>query len=298
MSISAPNLEREGMRVDPETGTTEIVEFFGAQSQRLFSTRYIPARPPIGGLLVCPSIYAEHLNSYRMEVTLARLVAARGIAVQRFHYRGHGHSDGAPKDVSFQTMVQDAIDAASRLEGSGVTVGAFHGTRWGALIAASAARRSETGAVALWEPVMSADDYFREAFRAHRIGGLREGGGQAPRDTVGTEMQERGFAEVVGFPIYPAFVESSRGRTLESELSDGLHQIFIGQIGKAREPRPSYRRAIEAWRTANLEVHLEVHRQEEISWFLPNARRKQETRRPLIEATVNWLIATIKSQRG
>jgi hypothetical protein len=293
MSGFSIDRNREGVRVDPDTGTIEVVEFFGDGPGRIFGTRHLPAVPVIGGLVICSSIHAELLSSYRMEVALARAVAPRGIAVQRFHYMGHGHSDGRTEDVLYEGMVRDALAAAERLQHDGIEVTSFLGTRWGALPAASAVSRFDEAALALWEPVLSGEQFFREAFRARSISDLRDGGGfGASHIDTDEEMRSRGFVEVTGFPIHSALYETSTARTLAEELGDTPRPLFIGQIGRGKEPRASYRNAMDGWRNAGLEVHLQIHRQEEISWFLPSARRKQDTNQPLIEATADWLVKT------
>lgn len=300
MSTFPVELAPDNIRVDPDTGVTEIVEFFGDGPDRIFGTRHIPAGPVIGGLLICSSIHAELLNSYRMEIKLARNVAARGIAVQRFHYRGHGNSGEDVEGVTYDGMVRDAVTAAEHLREGGPAITSFLGTRWGALIAGSAAARFDGATLALWEPVVSAQQFFREAFRQRLIGDyVREGRVEgAPPDDVATEMQNRGFVEVMGYTINAALQATSEGRTLAGELGGAPRRVFIGQIGITNEPRVAYRKLMDAWQEAGFEVHVEIHRQEEISWFLPNARRTQETRQPLIEATADWLVEAHRQMAG
>ena len=249
--ISEAPLDHPGVRTDGETGTREIVEFFGSRSEKLFGCRYIPGRAAIGALVICSSIHAEHLNSYRTEVLLGRAVAARGIAVERFQYRGHGHSDGESADATFETMVEDALDAVERIVATtGTSKLAFLGTRWGALIAAAAAYRYPGVPLALWDPVTTTDQFFKDAFRAKRIHELRQGIEASSSEELLAQLRTQGLVDVFGYPIDRATYDSSVGRTLAGELGESERPVFIGQIGPGKDPRGHYRRVMEGWSTA------------------------------------------------
>ena len=86
---------------------------------------------PVASVLVCPSILTDLVSNYQRETRLSRALAADGIAVARFHYRGTGHSEGDPLAATFETMVRDAADALAHLAAHATTdsVG-FVGSRW------------------------------------------------------------------------------------------------------------------------------------------------------------------------
>src|SRR6185295_6117614 len=97
----------------------------------------------------------------------------------RFHYRGNGNSDGDEAAVTFDSLVADARDAANALKAwTGVREVTFLGTRFGGLIAAAAARLEGARDVVLWEPVLEARGYFREANRARLVQSASRGEGQ------------------------------------------------------------------------------------------------------------------------
>src|SRR3989304_5088377 len=124
-SSSAVTPRKEGevsLRVDfPQTiqrvlaggQVHETAGFFGLPGERLFGGTHLPAGAIHGGLVISSSIGPEQLTSYRNEVVLARRLAAAGVAVQRFHYRGSGHSDGEDVDLTLGTMVGGAAAAAA-----------------------------------------------------------------------------------------------------------------------------------------------------------------------------------------
>src|SRR3954447_25668070 len=95
---------------DDRTGVTEEATFLGEGRSRFLAFLHRPrAATPVGGVLLCGSLYQDlHLN-YRPEVLLARALAARGFAVARFQYRGTGNSDDIDGGaVTWESMVADA----------------------------------------------------------------------------------------------------------------------------------------------------------------------------------------------
>lgn len=286
---------KSATRIDADTGVTERVEFFGSGTERIFGTRYLPGGTIKGGLVVCSSIHAEMLNAYRREVLLARAVAGRGVVVQRFHYRGQGHSDGESSEMTFERLVDDAVTAAARLsEETGVASPAFLGTRFGALVAAAAVSRYEGAPLVLWDPIMDGEQFFKDAFRATMMSAVKEQRGNAQSTAnLLKDIEREGFTDVLGYAVHAQLLESTKGRSLAVELKGEPRPIFIGQIGRSSEPRPQYRHAIEDWTKLGFEVHLEILRQDEISWFLANERKLQESRQPLADASVDWLAESI-----
>src|SRR5207253_10522741 len=119
------------------------------------------------GVVICSSICNDFLHNYRREVELARELAANGIAVARFHYRGLGNSDGDEAAVTFDSMVDDAREATAHLRAlTGVSKVSFLGSRFGAPIAAALASGEVGAPLVLVDPTVEASKFFREAWRA------------------------------------------------------------------------------------------------------------------------------------
>src|SRR5262249_25523593 len=118
-------------------------------------------------VVFCHSVGIEHMVTQRMEVLGARAATDAGFAAFRYNSRAHGGSGGDPKDTTFTDLVDDACAAADYArQQSGATRVIWVGIRFGCLIAAQAiARRNDTAAVALWEPMHEGVEYFRGAIR-------------------------------------------------------------------------------------------------------------------------------------
>jgi alpha-beta hydrolase superfamily lysophospholipase len=113
-------------------GIAEEVAFVGDLGNRMFSVLHRPLDSPVAAVVLCPSLYADAIHNYRREVELARALAARGIAVQRFQYRGTGQSDGNDLDITYERLCDDSQEVlahAAAATGGNVNLGWPHRAR-------------------------------------------------------------------------------------------------------------------------------------------------------------------------
>ncbi len=219
------------------------------------------------------------------------MLAANGVAALRIHYRGTGDIDGADAAMTFGTMREDALAAASHVLEELSPLGvAFLGTRLGALFAASAAARHEGAPLILWEPVLEARRYFREAWRARAIFGIKEGTPQAGKSLVDVLAAE-GVVDVLGYPVYPALYESAIERTLLEEAGGGTRPVLNVQGAGSAARQADLERMTEALRTNGCPVDVEVLPFEIVGWFLGPARIRevQPHVSTLVARTSSWL---------
>jgi alpha/beta superfamily hydrolase len=164
----------EGDEAGGDGGTHEEVEFFGGPDL-VFGCRHVPNGIATAGVVVCSPLPYGAVTVYLPDARLGCHLARAGIVVQRFHYRGTGHSDGDPAAITLDTMADDARDALAHLrQRSGVERVAVVGTAAGATIAALVARELPGAPVALWRP-------FEPAAPDHRLVDLI---GQGPRPVL------------------------------------------------------------------------------------------------------------------
>ncbi len=130
----------------------EEIDLFGGPDL-VFGCRHLPAEASGAGVLVCLGPPSDGAVDDGRAARLGRRLAAAGVAVQRFHYRGVWPSDGDPRGVGFDDLVEDATRALGLLRDR-TSVGrvAFVGARLGALVAARVARAEPGAPVALWAP--------------------------------------------------------------------------------------------------------------------------------------------------
>jgi pimeloyl-ACP methyl ester carboxylesterase len=287
------------IRSDPALGVREEFGFFGRGPSKMFGSVHLPKREGRAGVLICSSLQSEFLVNYRREVLLARALAARGIAVERFHYRGTGHSDGEGQDVTFGTMVEDAAEAATWLrDRAGVEHVGILGTRWGALIAAAVASGEPGAPLALWEPSVDGASYFQEVFRFRRMSQLSRGRAKPQTDPI-DEMTRSGYSDVFGFAIDRAIYESSRGRVLEGELGPVPRPVLLIQVDRRTHLRSGYASLVATWKQAGCSVDVRLIQGQEAWWF-PGAQIREAARErseATIAATADWLCERLATRR-
>jgi hypothetical protein len=279
-------------------GRREEVGFAG-KGDRVFTSLHLPPFEPLAGVLICSSICSDFMANYQREVELARALAARGIAAQRFHYRGTGNSEGDPAALSFDSLCEDAREMSEVLRGrvAQAPVGLI-GTRWGALAAAEVSRGFPGSPLVFWEPTTDAAKYFREAGRARLIRDAREGrSGAARSNDVGAEFESRGFMDLLGYSVYRPLYESAKGRTLPSVMDRRPHPLLIVQMARGKSGAGTYETLVAELAEAGYKAEVEQAELAESWWFHTDAVLRF---RPLIERTCEWLERrlTVSNRQG
>jgi hypothetical protein len=271
---------------DPSTGTSRHIGFFGSGSDRLFGCLHLPSDAPRAGVLICPPLAGEFEKNYRRETMLAGALATRGIAVQRFHYRGTGHSDGEAVAITFDSLVEDALTAAHFLRArASVELVGVVGTRLGALVAASARAGS---ALVCWEPILDGERYFRELVRLTLMRSLRKGVSEAGSSHDALERLRRdGWLDVLGHTIGLPLYDTLTGRTLVDALEGTERDVLLIQLSQDAALREGYRRALAGMKGRSGEIKV-IPEQE--PWWFGEHRRG---RRALTAATTDWLGAIL-----
>jgi alpha/beta superfamily hydrolase len=274
-------------------GSIERAEFRGPPGERVFSYLHVPSSAPRGAVLVCSPLHGEFIRNYRREVLLARALAAAGQVVLRFHYRRSGNSDGDGRDLTFDSMREDALAGIERLQAEAPEAPVtLVGTRWGSLIAASAAAPHPGAALVLWEPLATASRFFADAFMSRRVREVRRGVGASTDQELQDRLAGGEGVDVVAHRLEPALYLSSLDRTLDGELGSAPRRIFAAQVGPTGSVRPDLAKLAQRWEAAGIHVDTIGLKGEE-TWWLVEERYDSPSERPvsleLIDITAAWI---------
>ncbi len=260
-------------RVDDASGIVEEAEFFGTGPDRLFGIRYMPSSmKPVAGVVMCTPILAQFRAHYRSGVLSARALAARGLAVQRFHYRGMGNSDGEQSALSLGSMTEDALAAATRLtEEAGPISIAFLGVNVGGYPAAEASKSGQP--LILDSAPSSGRTYFRNALRAHAVYKLRREGDQnVTTDTLLEELR-RPDADVslLGCRVYLALYESLYAASLVDVVGDKPRPTMLIGLGEQGTLKPEGEKVRAELAGRGFDLQVEVRDKVDPFWYVENA---------------------------
>lgn len=280
-------------RLDATSGVVETARFLGSGADRVYGYQYVPAVAGGVGIVMCPAILGDFVTNYRREVVGARELASRGFPAIRFHYRGTGNSDGDVSELSFDSMVEDALATAAALEeGTGISDVAFIGTRFGSLVAAAATRARAARAVALWEPMSDARSYFREMNRSrmmHDVSGGEQQGSSF--DDLASDLRTNGYADLLGYTLGRRLFESALDRTLLTELGDRATDVLLVQFNLRKGIDRSRQALADALRAAGCDVELQAVQGVELWGLHSEGWTPIESRsdvRHLLEITTEW----------
>jgi hypothetical protein len=274
------------------------VELFGGP-EAIFGCRHVAAAAPAvpsgavgavgdrtgvtAGVVVCSSVGPDAAASYGAEARLGRALAAAGVAVQRFHYRGTGASDGAPDELSFPAMVDDARAALARLR-TCVRPGtvAFVGVRFGALVAARLASSVEGAPVALWSPVADARQVLEAAARARAAH-------HPVLDVWPSDPGAMPEPDLFDLPLGAELIDGAVVGSLPDELRSHTGEVLMVQTAAGPAATGRARALVERCRSQGLRVEsAAVPRHEDDGVATPSADAG-----PLVEHTASWLVARL-----
>jgi pimeloyl-ACP methyl ester carboxylesterase len=271
----------------------ECPHFFGSASEALYAVFSAPESTwrKDRVLVFTHSLGIEHMVTQRMEVLGGRAAAKAGFAAFRYDSRAHGDSTGDAREVTFADLVDDACaaaDYARKLSGAARII--WVGVRFGSLIAAAAiARRNDTAALALWEPLHQGGEYFRSAIRAMLFCQVAQSkDSRATLDDQLKRLEAEGMLPVVGTYLYRALYHSAQERDLGQLLQNWGGNTLIAQVQSRRKlstNNEALRSAI-GQRGGNVKVALIG---QEPPWGMLPLVRPQWTSELLLTATKEWL---------
>ncbi len=121
------------------------------------------------GVVLCYPMGQEYIRSHRAFVQLALRLADEGFHVLRFDFTGCGDScDVVDGEVSLERWRADILTAVAELK-EAVDVVCLCGLRMGASLAATIkVDADQIGALVLWDPIISGNEYLEEVLRQHR----------------------------------------------------------------------------------------------------------------------------------
>ncbi len=212
--------------------------FFRSGEHSIYGSAHLGARADAPLVLFCNGFAQDHVFNWRAEVLGARILAERGYPTFSYHARAHGDSSGDFRSLTFADLVADARAAAAEgLRCTGASRVAWVSIRFGAMVAAAAMRdRSDTAALALWEPAYRAQDYFRMLMRRMLFFELSRG--RRSSLTVERMVAELGAGRSVallGFDLHPAFYRSAFEVDLLKDLESWRGPTLIAQIQRRKE---------------------------------------------------------------
>jgi pimeloyl-ACP methyl ester carboxylesterase len=226
--------------IDAEAGIEE--EFL---QPRLGSghTVGIVSRPlgptPRIGWLICHSFGMEQIYLGRLDVGMARALSAEGFTVLRFHGQGYGDSEGAMKDISLSSHLDEARDAVSLLKDrEGLDRIGVIGARFGGMVAALLADRERLPFLGLVEPVVNGSHFMRDFLRTQvfaEMVGASENGNASGMQRLKQRLTEQGWTDVKGFPLSQRAHSEVSAMVLKHELrafSGTALMLAVSRSGK------------------------------------------------------------------
>lgn len=289
-------------RLDRRAGIREEASFFGADEARIFGVLHAPVDEAVGGVVICPPLYAEFVRNYRREVLLARALASRGVAVQRYHSRGTGNSEGDPASHAFETCVHDATAAVAELRArAGVDRIGVLGTRWGSVVAMATAVRSGDGPLVLWEPAIDPSRYLRDVFRGRSVSDLKNAarGGAVAGDPL-EELRANGVVDILGYAFHRTLYESVLAHPLDGELGSRPRSVLIVQLGDGRGVGRDASALVDRMRSMGCAVERRSISGREAWWFGGELAQREEERvwaGSLVDLTTAWFTRRLEEER-
>lgn len=203
------------------------------------------------GWVICHSFGIEQIHLARLDVIVARTLAASGFPVFRFHGQGYGDSEGGIEIVGLTSHLaeaEDAVDFMGRQEG--VEEVGILGARFGGTVAALIADRLDLPLLGLWEPIVSGSRYMNDLLRSQLLATMAKGGegGVSPVQQIRDDLSSRGWSDIRGLRLsakaHQEIGSVDLGKDLE-RFSGSALLMSVSRSGQAGPPLLGLRQHLE-----------------------------------------------------
>lgn len=168
---------------------------FGRDGALIGMYHGVAGHAPVG-MLLCPPLGQMLLRTHRIYRQLASGLAARGIGVLRFDYRGTGDSAGDSLALDWQHCLADIRSAAAELRvRSGCATVVGFGAQLGGSLALAAASAAGFARLILWDPVLDGARHVAELDAGQEA--LRTD----PQHYTKPRSAEEAAGQWLGFPV-------------------------------------------------------------------------------------------------
>ncbi len=279
MNINWANINSPNLSIIEKHG------FYNRDGKNLFRAEYLPAGDIKAGVVLCSPFAEEKIRTLRIYVSLARALAAKGLAALCFDYFGDGDSEGNFEEALFEDRLSDIESVFNDFKNRhALQKTALLGLRWGGTLAALTAENLHPDLLVLWEPIIDTTKYFYDFLRMNLASQmLIEGKVIRNRDELIQDMRDGKVITVEGYNIAGGFYDKAAAATLKGKTMAYSGETLIMQIAANPE---RIRPELETLRAALSKAEIKAVPRE-FEW------EKTETWRPapplLFGETINFL---------
>jgi len=241
----------------------ERFDFLPVEGEKLFTVTHEPEEGLGGsGVLILHPFAEEKLWVGRATTRLARAMAAAGLPVCRFDFRGHGDSDRDHHEMSLGTLAADARAAAAHLrERCGITELHLFGFRLGGTLALQFASELEASSVALVAPLPAGESYLLKVLRSNLTTQMGiHGEVRKDRQALLGEMRETGLLNIDGYHLSAGLFDELSSLDFDAAppgfRGPGLVLSLLRREGAPADPdsRKVFEAALAAHQASRLET--------------------------------------------
>ena len=193
----------------------------------MFGVMHVPSGARArAGIVICPPLGKEHVDTYRGLKLLAQALCAKGFAVLRFDYIGTGDSTGLQgADSAIRDYGASISEAVAFMRDSGADRIGLVGLRAGALLAAVTAPSIRgVSELVLWDPVMDGRLYLREQRILYKM-------------SVGADVTDAAQESLLGISLSPPAAQALKTLTMPTAIDAATSALILAREERSDDPR-------------------------------------------------------------
>jgi pimeloyl-ACP methyl ester carboxylesterase len=310
VSLNAGLLSRHSRYEDAVGGfSEEFVQLVvgGARTVGVLA-RPLGSSLPVGWV-ICHSFGIEQINLNRLDVVVSRAMATAGFPVLRYHSQGYGESGRRGEPVTMEDHLDGAQDAVAWMSKQrGVEQMGVLGARFGGLVAALTADRSDLPLMGVWQPVVTGTAFVRDYVQKELFARMSQGKHPASGSSrITAHLEEQGWSDLNGFVLTGSTFDALTAIDLCQAVSRFAGDALVVSITQGRRLSRDAERLATHLRSIGARCHVDTLADRESAMFgqhqyqkLPDGRGERDRffdlYRQVAGATARWSTRVVESR--